>query len=228
MIRATSVYPAGLWSKAASDVVLLDFDARHRRRVAMSAKGGTAFLLDLPEAVALAHGDGLLLEDGRIVAVEAAPEALVEVTAENQAHLVRIAWHLGNRHLPTQLLGDRLRIRRDHVIEAMLVGLGAIVTPIDAAFDPEGGAYGHGRVHGHDLPHDDHGHDHHDHAHHDHARDDHHHDDQHHDHGAHDHAGHAHAHAHSHSHSESHSHSHSEAHDHDHDGHDHHHGHTHG
>ena len=161
MIRATSVYPAGLWSKAASDVVLLDFDARHRRRVAMSAKSGTAFLLDLPEAVALSHGDGLLLEDGRIVRVEAAPEALVEVTAQDLAHLVRIAWHLGNRHLPTQLMGDRIRIRRDHVIEAMLVGLGAVVTPMDEAFNPEGGAYGHGRVHGHDLPHDhDHDHDH--------------------------------------------------------------------
>ncbi len=175
MIRAVSVYPAGLWSKKPVDTVVLDFDARHRRRVAMSARGGLSFLLDLPGAVALGHGDGLLLEDGRIVAVEAAPEALVEITAQDQAHLVRIAWHLGNRHLPTQLLGDRLRIRRDHVIETMLIGLGALVTPIDAAFNPEGGAYGHGRVHDHDhleghghgaVEHDhadahDHDHDHH-------------------------------------------------------------------
>lgn len=190
MIRAISVYPAGLWSKAASDAVILDFDARHRRRVMMSAKGGTAFLLDLPGAVALKHGDGLMLEDGRIVAVEAAPEALAEVTARDGAHLVRIAWHLGNRHLPTELLGDRLRIRRDHVIEAMLQGLGAVVTPVEAAFNPEGGAYGHGRVHGHehgghdhhhdqDDPAHDHGHDDHEHGHgHDHDHD--------HDHG-HDH-----------------------------------------
>lgn len=167
MIRAISVYPAGLWSKAASDTVVLDFDARHRRRVAMSAKEGTSFLLDLPEAIALRHGDGLMLEDGRIVAVEAAPEALVEITAQDPGHLVRIAWHLGNRHLPTQLLGDRLRIRRDHVIEAMLEGLGAVVTPTDAAFNPEGGAYGHGRVHGHDHGGEPaHAHDHdHDHGH---------------------------------------------------------------
>jgi len=174
MIRAVSVYPPGLWSKAPADVVVLDFDARHRRRVAMTARGGLAFLLDLPEAVALGHGAGLLLEDGRVVAVEAAPEALVEVSAKDPAHLLRVAWHLGNRHLPTQLLGDRLRIRRDHVIEAMLVQLGAFVVPVEAAFDPEGGAYGHGRVHGHDHGpaatddhrHGEHSHDHgHDHSH---------------------------------------------------------------
>jgi urease accessory protein len=194
MIRAVSVYPAGLWSKAASDTVILDFDARHRRRIAMSAKGGTSFLLDLPDAVALRHGDGLLLEDGRIVAVEAAPEALAEVTARDAAHLVRVAWHLGNRHLPTELLGEKLRIRRDHVIETMLEGLGATVTPVEAAFNPEGGAYGHGRVHGHDHGHDhaeDHGHGHEDHGHrHDHA----------HDHHAHDHHDHDHDHGHHHGH----------------------------
>lgn len=191
MIRAIVVYPAGLWSKSPADTVLLDFDARHRRRVVMTAKGGLSFLLDLPQAVALGHGAGLLLEDGRIVAVEAAPEALVEVTAQNPAHLVRIAWHLGNRHLPTQLLGDRLRIRRDHVIEPMLEGLGAIVTPVDAPFDPEGGAYGHGRVHGHDHAHEpSHGHD------------------ADHDHASHEHADHAHDHDHGHDHDHSHGHGH--------------------
>jgi urease accessory protein len=206
MIRALSVYPAGLWSKAPADAVVLDFDARHRRRIAMTAKGGTEFLLDLPEAVALKQGDGLLLEDGRIIAVEAAPEALVEVSAKDGAHLLRLAWHLGNRHLPTELLGDRLRIRRDHVIEDMLVQLGAYVVPVDAPFHPEGGAYGHGRVHGHDDHEHEHAHDahdHHGHAHHDH--DDH----------AHHHGGHEHGHDHVH------------AHDHDHHDHDHHHGHAH-
>lgn len=198
MIRAVSVYPAGLWSKAAADAVVLDFDARHRRRIAMTAKGGTEFLLDLPEAVALKHGDGLMLDDGRIVSVEAAPEALVEVTGKDGAHLLRLAWHLGNRHLPTELLGDRLRIRRDHVIEDMLTQLGAFVVPVNAPFHPEGGAYGHGRVHGHDdhsHEHDHghshaHGHEHSDHGHHghDHAHD-------HHDHGDHDH-GHRHDHGH--------------------------------
>lgn len=226
MIRAVSVYPAGLWSKAAADAVVLDFDARHRRRIAMTAKGGTEFLLDLPEAVALKHGDGLMLEDGRIVSVEAAPEALVEVTGKDGAHLLRLAWHLGNRHLPTELLGDRLRIRRDHVIEDMLTQLGAFVGPVDAPFHPEGGAYGHGRVHGHD----DHGH--HDHGHHDHGHDHHSH-----DHG-HDH-GHSHAHGHAHSdhehhghehHDHDHAHGHHDHGDHDHGehDHDHHHPHDHG
>jgi urease accessory protein len=197
MTRAVSVYPAGLWSKAPADAVVLDFDARHRRRIAMVAKGGTEFLLDLPGAVALKHGDGLLLEDGRIIAVEAAPESLVEVTGKDGAHLLRLAWHLGNRHLPTELLGDRLRIRRDHVIEDMLVQLGAYVVPVDAPFHPEGGAYGHGRVHGHDHgpaadhDHDEHGHDHHDHEPHDHGAH------AHHDHD-HDHSAHAHHHGHKH------------------------------
>ena len=160
MIRAVSVYPAGLWSKAPADAVVLDFDARHRRRIAMTGKGGLEFLLDLPEAVALRQGDGLLLEDGRFVAVEAAPESLVEITGKDGAHLLRLAWHLGNRHLPTELLGDRIRVRRDHVIEDMLAQLGAFLAPVDAPFNPEGGAYGHGRVHGHGHGPDEHGHDH--------------------------------------------------------------------
>lgn len=195
MIRAVSVYPAGLWSKAPADSVVLDFDARHRRRIAMTAKGGTAFLLDLPEAVVLRHGDGLMLEDGRIVAVEAAPEALVEVSGKDAAHLLRLAWHLGNRHLPTELLGDRLRIRRDHVIEDMLAQLGAHVAPIDAPFHPEGGAYGHGRVHGHEGDPQDHDHGGHGHAH-DHA----------HHSGHHEHGTHGHEHGHDHHHDESHDH----------------------
>ena len=202
MIRAVSVYPAGLWSKAPADAVVLDFDARHRRRIAMTGKGGLEFLLDLPEAVALRQGDGLLLEDGRFVAVEAAPESLVEITGKDGAHLLRLAWHLGNRHLPTELLGDRIRVRRDHVIEDMLAQLGAFLAPVDAPFNPEGGAYGHGRVHGHD-----HGPDEHDHAHgHGHGH-------------GHDHAGHEHGHDHEHDHGHDHHHDHGPGH--------HHHGHGH-
>lgn len=146
MIRATTVQPAGTWTEAA-DTVVLDYDNRHRRRIAMTGLGGLAFLLDLEEARPIRHGDGLALEDGRIVAVEAAPEPLTAVTANDTEHLVRLAWHLGNRHLPTQLTDNRLLIRRDHVIEAMLVGLGASVNHIEAPFDPEGGAYGHGHEH---------------------------------------------------------------------------------
>ena len=84
-----------------------------------------------------------------LVEVKAAPERLAEIACADTAALVRVAWHLGNRHLPTQLVGDRLRIREDHVIVAMVKGLGAEVTLINAPFNPEGGAYGHGAVHGH-------------------------------------------------------------------------------
>ena len=159
MLRATNIHLAEEWTGAPADTVVLDFDDRHRRRLAMTGVDGLSFLLDLAETAALKDGDGLVLDDGRIIAVQAADEPLMEVTCDNAAHLVRIAWHLGNRHLPTQLLGDRIRIRHDHVIADMLVKLGARVAHIDAPFNPEGGAYGHGRTHGHDLEHD-HGHDH--------------------------------------------------------------------
>jgi urease accessory protein len=159
MIRATKVFAAEKWSHVATDRVVLDYDRRHRRRFAMTGEKGTEFLLDLPEAAALRDGDGLLLEDGRIVEVKAAPEPLAEITAMDGAHLLRLAWHLGNRHLPTQLMGDRLRIRHDHVIEEMLTGLGAKVAGVTAPFDPEGGAYGQAHDHAH-HDRDDHGHGH--------------------------------------------------------------------
>ncbi|HZP19819.1 MAG TPA: urease accessory protein UreE [Bauldia sp.] len=142
MIRATRVLPAGSWKVLNTDTVALDFDGRHRRRVQMKGLRGLEFLLDLPEAVALRNGDGLALEDGRVVMVKAAPEPLLEVRAADAGKLLRLAWHLGNRHLPAQLLADRILIRRDHVIADMLRGLGATLAEIDAPFDPEGGAYG--------------------------------------------------------------------------------------
>lgn len=163
MLRATEVKPAGSWEPgAARDCVVLDFDARHRRRIVMHGEAGLDFLLDLPEAVALADGDGLQLEDGGLVTVKAAPERLIEVRAGAGISLLRIAWHLGNRHLPTQILDDAIRIREDHVILDMLRKMGAQTALIEAPFHPEGGAYGHGRTHGHDLGSHDHGHHHHD------------------------------------------------------------------
>src|SRR5271165_3890918 len=178
MLRADKVLPAGSWSGEPLDSVVLDFDERYRRRVAMTGVGGLAFLLDLPEAAMLRGGDGLRLEDGRIVEVVAAPEALAEIRSPDPLGLMRVAWHLGNRHLPTELMPKALRIRRDSVIEEMARGLGARVIALEAPFNPEGGAYvqaepGAG------------GHDHHDHDHHDH---DHHG----HDHNGHDHHGHDH------------------------------------
>src|SRR3954464_3627552 len=162
MIRATRVEGQHHWKQAPADTVVLDFDDRHRRRTAMTGTRGLEFLLDLENAVALRGGDALVLEDGRLVEVVAAPEPLIEIRGADPQHLVRVAWHLGNRHLPTQVTARGLRIRRDHVIEAMVKGLGARVIEIEAPFDPEGGAYDDGgHVH---MPetdaHHDAGHDH--------------------------------------------------------------------
>jgi len=197
MIRATQVRPQVRWTGAAADTVVLDFDDRHRRRMAMTGTRGLEFLLDLEEAVALRGGDALVLEDGRLIEVVAAPELLVEIRGADPHHLVRIAWHLGNRHLPTQIVGKGLRIRRDHVIEDMVRGLGARVIVIEAPFDPEGGAYAGGGHAGHDH------HDHHDHGHHKHGHDPAHHG---HDHAHHDHDKHDHDHHHGHSHAHDHGH----------------------
>ncbi len=145
MLRATRV----AHEAACFDTVTLDHDARHRRRVRLVTDSGFEFLLELPEARLLHDGDRLLLEDGRAVLVQAAQEPLLELACRDAHALLRLAWHLGNRHLPTQLLGDRLRIRRDHVIAQMATGLGAEVREIEAPFDPEGGAYGADHGHGH-------------------------------------------------------------------------------
>ena len=144
VIRASKVLHAGYWSGIATDAVVLSYDDRHRRRLAMTGERGVEFLLDLPEAVALRHGDGLVLEDGRMVEVRAKPEPLLVVTAKDAHHLARLAWHLGNRHVPAAIEDNRILIRPDHVLAEMLAGLGAEVTAIEAPFDPEGGAYAHG------------------------------------------------------------------------------------
>ena len=170
MLRAIEHFPASSWpADAAKDRLTLDFDARHRRRLTLTTAGGEQILLDLPKAVAMADGDGLRLEDGRWLLVAAAPEAVIEVRAGDAARLVRVAWHLGNRHLPAEIGDGVIRIRPDHVIEAMLVGLGAEIVPVSAPFQPERGAYGgdqpHSRhSHGHDHQHG-HGPSHHDHDH---------------------------------------------------------------
>ena len=203
MIRATRVLGQHRWKETAADSVLLDFDDRHRRRLAMTGTRGLEFLLDLEHATALRGGDALVLEDGRLIEVVAAAEPLLEIRATDPQHLVRLAWHLGNRHLSTQIMAKSLRIRRDHVIEAMVKGLGARVIEIEAPFDPEGGAYAepsHGDAHGH---HDHHGHDrHHDHGDHSHAHHGHDHDRSHdgHHHEHDEHCGHGHDHGHSHAH----------------------------
>jgi urease accessory protein len=150
MRRASEIRTAGSWNAASAiDRVVLDADERHRRRIVLTGERGTEFLLDLPHAAALRDGDGLVLEDGAIVRVAGKPEPLVEVAAPSAPALARLAWHIGNRHTDLQVVGDTLRIRRDHVLEDMLRGLGARLTPIEAPFDPEPGAYGHSHDHGH-------------------------------------------------------------------------------
>src|SRR5258707_7420681 len=158
MRRATNVLTPGEYrDQKLAGHLRLDHHHRHRRRLTLKTEEGETILLDLPAAVHLRGGDRLRLEDGAIIGVEALGEALLEITATDVPALIRIAWHLGNRHLPTQLLGTALRNREDHVLEDMVQRLGGTVSHIVAPFDPEGGAYagagghhqGHGHGHGH-------------------------------------------------------------------------------
>jgi urease accessory protein len=150
----------------AADSVRLDHDLRNRRRMVFTTVAGDSVLLDMPRPVHLRGGDRLQLEDGALIRVEAMDEALTEISASSTAALVRIAWHLGNRHLPTQLMpgdtGGTLRIRHDHVIEDMVAGLGGTCALLMAPFDPEGGAYageeGDPALSGHHHHHHDHAH----------------------------------------------------------------------
>jgi urease accessory protein len=124
-----------------SDTITLDETDRHRRRFAMTSDNGIAFLLELETTTLLQEGDLLLLDDGRRIEVRAEAEPLYEIRARNRHQLLQLSWHLGNRHLPTQIMADHLRIRQDSVIRDMLIGLGAQVTETRAGFDPESGAY---------------------------------------------------------------------------------------
>ena len=136
---------SGGWFKADSRIVL-GYDARFLRRKRLLAEDGTSFLVDLPETTSLDQGDAFQLSDGRLIVVIAAVEPVLRITGD----LPRLAWHIGNRHTPCQIAADHLVIRRDHVLEKMLTGLGAQVQLTEAPFRPEGGAYGHGRTMGHD------------------------------------------------------------------------------
>lgn len=125
--------------------IALDYEGRLLRRKRLACEGGD-FLVDLPEVTSLEDGDGFELSDGRQIVVRAAPEPVLVI----RGHLARLAWHIGNRHTPCRIEADRLIIRQDHVLEAMLRQLGASITAMDLPFRPEGGAYGHGRTFGHD------------------------------------------------------------------------------
>ncbi|WP_029029336.1 urease accessory protein UreE [Salinarimonas rosea] len=204
MHRATSVVRrAAVKPEKIVDTVTLDHEGRNRRRIALTGDGGLAFLLDLDKATALADGDAVKLEDGRLVQVKAAAQPLLEITAENPLRLLRLAWHIGNRHTQAEITADAVYIERDHVLAEMVRGQGGLAREVERAFHPERGAYDHECGHGHDCGHD-HGHAHghsHGHSH-----------------------GHGHSHAHAHEHGPTHDHGHAHDHGHDH-GHDHAHGH---
>jgi urease accessory protein len=156
---AGRVHRAGQWHGPAADRLVLDYEGRFLRRKRLALASGGSVLVDLAETVSLDAGDALETGDGRLIAVEAAPEPLLRITGD----LTRLAWHIGNRHTPCQIAGDHLLIRDDHVLADMLARLGASVERVEGAFAPEGGAYGHGRTQGHDHGHA--GHHHHDHDH---------------------------------------------------------------
>lgn len=226
MLRATSVVrrPAVKADRVA-DTLTLDHEARHRRRIALTADGGLAFLLDLDRATVLDDGDAVKLDDGRLVRIAAAPERLIEIRTDNPLRLTKLAWHVGNRHVAAELTADAIYIAHDHVLLEMVRGLGGTATAVERPFRPERGAYEGGHEHdeacgcGHDHhAHDNHAHEHHAHEHHAH---------EHHAHShSHSHAEHAGGHgqsqaqAHSQAHGHDHGHSHSHAHSGSHPGHD--------
>lgn len=138
MRHVGGIADAGTWDRArAVDRVMLDADDRLRRRIVFTTERGLKLLLDFARPMMLRDGDGLVLEDGSIVEVAGQAEPLVEVSAKAPLDFVRLAWHIGNRHTDAQFTDSRFRIRRDHVLEEMVKGLGAVVTPVEAPFDPE-------------------------------------------------------------------------------------------
>lgn len=224
MFRATSVVrKAAVRPDRVVDTLTLDHDDRNRRRLALKGDGGLDILLDLDKPTALADGDAVKLEDGRLVLIKAAPQSLIEIRAENPLRLMRVAWHIGNRHTPAEITTDAIYIEDDHVLAEMVRGQGCAMAAVTRPFQPERGAYDHGHAHGHE--HDDAcgcGHDHHGPDHHGH------------DHGHKHEHGHAHGHGHSHAearaHAETHSHDHAHGHAHQHEhaqAHGHHHAHAH-
>jgi urease accessory protein len=160
MPRATSVINAAhRHDRPVADTVILDYAQRSAEKVTVTGAKGTVIAIDLHMPARLRTDDLLLLDDGALVEVVAAPEPLIEARAANLAGLSRLAWHLGDRHIPVQVLTNRVRARRDTDVETLLTSLGAKVTMIDAPFEPEGGAYALSQAHDHHH----HGHAHHDH-----------------------------------------------------------------
>lgn len=180
--RATSVIAKGDWDDA-SDSVILELADRRANHLHLQGLQGLEFMLDLTKPLDLRGGDAVALEDGRLIEIVAAPESLIEIKGEPH-QIANIAWHLGNRHVPLQISGAKIRVQADAALAELAVALGAKTTEIEAPFDPEGGNYAHShaahhhKAHRHDHTcnhghghkhHDHHGHDHHDHDHHGHV-----------------------------------------------------------
>ncbi|WP_186418939.1 urease accessory protein UreE [Bosea sp. CS1GBMeth4] len=239
MQRAISVVrKAAVKQDRVVETLTLDHEDRNRRRVALKGDGGRDILLDLDKPTALNDGDAVKLEDGSLVLIRAAAQKLIEITAENPLRLMRVAWHIGNRHTPAEITTDAIYIEHDHVLAEMVRGQGCTMSEVERPFQPERGAYDHDHA---NCGHEHHGHHHHDHGHdhahahgdacgcgHDHGHHDHHHG---HEHGHdHDHASHRHGHGHEqHAHGAScgcgHDHHDDHGHKHDHGHHGHEHGH---
>jgi urease accessory protein len=150
MIRAVSVVrKLAVKPERICDSVTLDHEHRHRRRIKLTSDGDLEFLLDLDKASGLDDGDALKLEDGRLILVRAARQQLIEIKAENPLRLLRIAWHIGNRHTPAEITADAIYIEEDHVLAEMVRSQGCSVTKVTRPFRPEGGAYDHGHAHAH-------------------------------------------------------------------------------
>lgn len=222
MLRATSVVrKAAVKQDRVVETLTLDHEDRGRRRLALKGDAGLDVLLDLDKPTALNDGDAVRLEDGRLVLIRAAAQSLLEIRADNPLRLMRVAWHIGNRHTPAEITAEALYIENDHVLAEMVRGQGCAMAVVERPFQPERGAYDHDHASCDHPSHDHTSHDHTSHDHGSHARHDHAHRAQ----DRHDHAG-----VHAHSHADAHAHGHGHGGDcgcvHDHGHHDH--GHRHG
>ena len=141
MLRVAAILPPGHDQGTPFDIIVLQHDERRLRRKLLTLQHGDEVMVDFPQTVTLEPGSGLKLQDGRIAEVIAAEELLYEVRARDGSHLIRLAWHLGNRHTSAQLEGERILIKRDHVLKTMLEGLGATITSVSEPFFAEHGAY---------------------------------------------------------------------------------------
>ena len=133
-------------NKKIEDTITLTYDQRFIRRKKLVSDNNFGFLVNLSETVSLKKNDGFLLDNGSIILIKSAEEELLEITSNN---LMKITWHIGNRHIPCQIENDRLLIQVDKVIENLVIKLGGSVKIVKEEFNPEGGAYGLGRTHGH-------------------------------------------------------------------------------